>query len=433
MECAKSEFDYFLPIPTQTSIVRTFLREYTPLSALQHGAPIEFAVAGTENLYMDLNQSYIYIKCKITKADKTAIAAADKVGPINLTLHSLFSDMDLELCGKQVSDNSGHYCYRALLEELLSYGQDVKETQLQAALWFKDTAGQMTVTDSTGANAGLVSRANFFALSAEVDLIGRPHLDLFHQDKLILGNCPLKLRLIPNADSFILKSKAPGANEDQENYRMQITDARFFVRTVEVSHALALAHEQMLQKMNARYPLRRVTTKHISIPANTTSVMHDNVFLGTVPRRVLITMVSDAAMSGGYQLNPYNFAHNGVKYLALYVNGEMVPHRPYEPEFTAKRYLRDYMSLFEGTGTLFTDKSLPITRDEFANGYAIWLFDLTPDKASSPCISPPRTGSVRLELKFAAGNTATINVLVYAEFDAMIEIDKFRNVIAPNY
>ena len=115
MECAKSEFDYFLPIPTQTSIVRTFLREYTPLSALQHGAPIEFAVAGTENLYMDLNQSYIYIKCKITKANKTALVVADKVGPINLTLHSLFSNMELELCGKQVSDNSGHYSYRALL------------------------------------------------------------------------------------------------------------------------------------------------------------------------------------------------------------------------------------------------------------------------------------------------------------------------------
>ena len=40
---------------------------------------------------------------------------------------------------------------------------------------------------------------------------------------------------------------------------------------------------------------------------------------------------------------------------------------------------------------------------------------------------------MRLELKFAAAIDATINVLVYAEFDAMIEIDKFRNVIAPNY
>ena len=169
MECAKSEFDYFLPIPTQTSIVRTFVREYTPLSALQHGAPIEFAVAGTENLYIDLNQSYIYIKCTITKADGTATAAADKVGPVNLTLHSLFSNMDLELCGKQISDNSGHYAYRAILEELLTYGQDVKETQLQSAVWYKDTAGRMTVTKVGDTNIGLNNRAEIFTTGAEVE------------------------------------------------------------------------------------------------------------------------------------------------------------------------------------------------------------------------------------------------------------------------
>jgi len=138
-------------------------------------------------------------------------------------------------------------------------------------------------------------------------------------------------------------------------------------------------------------------------------------------------------MAGNYNRNPFDFEHNGVNYIALYVNGEMVPQRPYEPDFVNKRYIRDYLSLFEGTGTLFTDKSVPITREEFATGYAIWLFDLTPDQANDPCISPPRNGSVRIELKFAAGNAARINVLVYAEFDSMIEIDKFRNVIAPGY
>jgi hypothetical protein len=173
--------------------------------------------------------------------------------------------------------------------------------------------------------------------------------------------------------------------------------------------------------------------KHISIPAQTTAVMHDNVFTGLIPERIVLAFVPDASMTGTYLTNPYDFAPNGVNHLALYVNGECVPHRPFEPNFTTKQYIRDYMSLFEGTGTLFSDKTVTISRDEFATGYALWVFDLTADKACGACISPPQTGSVRLEIKFAAGNAATINVICYAEFESMIEIDKYRNVIAPHY
>ena len=138
-------------------------------------------------------------------------------------------------------------------------------------------------------------------------------------------------------------------------------------------------------------------------------------------------------MTGSYTTNPYDFAPNGVNHIAMYVNGELVPTRPYQPDFTNKQYIRDYLSLFEGTLTLFIDKTVQISRDEFGTGYALWVFDLTPDKACGGCTSPPHTGSVRLEIKFNAGNAATINVICYAEFESLIEIDKYRNVIAPHY
>ena len=70
---------------------------------------------------------------------------------------------------------------------------------------------------------------------------------------------------------------APGQNAVQAAWKLKITEARLMIRTEEVSDSLVVAHEQMLQKTNMRIPLRRVTMKHISIPAQTTSVMHDNV------------------------------------------------------------------------------------------------------------------------------------------------------------
>ena len=40
-----------------------------------------------------------------------------------------------------------------------------------------------------------------------------------------------------------------------------------------------------------------------------------------------------------------------------------------------------------------------------------------------------RQGNVRLELKFGAALAVTTNVIVYAEFENIIEIDKRRNII----
>jgi hypothetical protein len=435
MECAKEQYEYFNQSVVQMQVVRARYIEYSPLAALQHLTPIEFVVPGTTKRYLDLNQSYIYVKCKIVKADGvTPIVAADKVGPINLTLHSLFSNIDVELCGKQLSDANGLYHFRAMFETLLTHGSDVKESQLQAAMWVKDTAGSMTVTAVDGANLGLVARTAYFSAGKEVELIGRPHLDLFHQSLAIPGNCSLKLRLVPNPDALLLMNAVPaGQGAVQVAFKLKITEARLMIRTEEVSDSMLVAHEQLLQKMNMRIPLRRVTMKTISIPANTSAVMHDNVYTGLIPERIVLAFVPDASMTGSYLTNPYDFAPNGVNHLALYVNGECVPHRPFQPDFANHQYLTSYLSIFEGMGMLFSDKSVNISRDEFGTGYALWVFDLTADKACGACISPPQTGSVRLEIKFAAGNAATINVICYAEFESMIEIDKYRNVIAPHY
>ena len=44
---ASNQSDYFLPEPIVTQIERSFYREYTPISALQHQRPIEFLVPAT--------------------------------------------------------------------------------------------------------------------------------------------------------------------------------------------------------------------------------------------------------------------------------------------------------------------------------------------------------------------------------------------------
>ena len=65
------------------------------------------------------------------------------MGEVNLFLHSLFQQVDVLLSDVQVSQSSGTYTYWAYIELLLSYGPQAKHSQLTAAFFYKDTAGNM--------------------------------------------------------------------------------------------------------------------------------------------------------------------------------------------------------------------------------------------------------------------------------------------------
>ena len=189
-ECTKSELDLFSVPPTQTSIESGLFVEYRPISSLADGAPIEFEIVSSGDDYIDFANSYLHIKVKIQRADGTVLDAADTVGPVNNFLHSLFSQVDVSLNGTLITNSTNTYAYRAYLENLLTYGPAAKESQLTAALFYKDDAGKMDKDNPLAAaaadrNEGLTTRAIFTARSKELDLIGRIHSDIFSQQRYV--------------------------------------------------------------------------------------------------------------------------------------------------------------------------------------------------------------------------------------------------------
>jgi len=55
--------------------------------------------------------------------------------------------VDISLNGTLITASTNTYSYRALLETLLSYGEDAKKTQLASAVFYKDQAGRMDSVD----------------------------------------------------------------------------------------------------------------------------------------------------------------------------------------------------------------------------------------------------------------------------------------------
>ena len=68
-----SEVDLFSPILQQTVLLNEFDRKFAPLASLQQGASIEFMVKGADQLYLDLSESFLLVRVKITNAENSDI------------------------------------------------------------------------------------------------------------------------------------------------------------------------------------------------------------------------------------------------------------------------------------------------------------------------------------------------------------------------
>lgn len=417
-ESVKSELDLFSVPDTQTSIEKSQWIEYRPLSSVSEGrGPIEFLISGNGEEYTDLAETYMQITAKILKENGDELTYEDTgVGPVNLWLHSMFSQLELSLNERLVTSSNNTYAYRAYLETLLSYGPAAKRSHLTSALWYKDSYKFM---DDTSANTSFGKRSVYTVASKTVCLIGRPHLDLFFQDRLILNGVDIKLKMIRNKDSFALMGVG----------KIVITDASLFVRKVKPSPAVQLGHIRALERTNAKYPIRRIETKVFSVPKGNFSVNQENLFLGQMPSRMVIGCVGTDAYNGDPTKNPFNFKHYGVDYLALYLDGTQVPSKPLQPDFENGLYTRSYVSLFSGTGLNNKDEGNDISYDEFGEGYTLFPFDLTPDLSTGNHFHLMKHSTLRLEIHFKQPLPETVNVVVYGEFENIIEIDKARNVI----
>ena len=170
----------------------------------------------------------------------------------------------------------------------------------------------MNVTRVYGNNAGLNARAATFARCTLVELVGRAHLDVFHQQRLIPPNIDFHIKLIPSPKNLVFKSAALAANAQQENYKLVIQRANLIIRAKKLA---STAHKALMDRFltqNKVHYLSRVQMKHLSIPANQTSINFDNVFTGALPDLVEVGLMSDANLAGGNQRNSINFRKFGV-------------------------------------------------------------------------------------------------------------------------
>lgn len=147
-----------------------------------------------------------------------------------------------------------------------------------------------------------------------------------------------------------------------------------------------------------------------------------------MPKRLIIAFAAADANNGNIHKNPFDFKHYNNTSVIISSDSQ-TQIRPVKSDFQKGHYLQAYLSLFECCGVYFSDTGNGLTHDDYANGYTLMGFDLTEDlSASENHWALPRQGSLRIDLQFAKPLVESVVVIVYGEFDSLIEIDKNRNI-----
>ena len=249
-ECVVSDLDLTATPPTQTSVEEATVVEHIPIYTLTHGGPIEFLSLGSSVHYRDLSDMHIGLKCRVRKNRNDDLDESCSVALINYLINTLFAQVDIFLGGKKITPSIATHAWRAIIEVLINFGKEAKNTHLQTSGFFKDTASKMDSTDDS--NKEFVSRR--IQNSKPFELYGKIHTDICFQNRNIINNVDMVVRLIRNASNFCLISDV------KHNYELFIDEAILYVRNVKISPQVMLQHAMALEKATIKYPLNRVET-----------------------------------------------------------------------------------------------------------------------------------------------------------------------------
>lgn len=392
--------------------------DYFPLNALSENSPIEFNIDANSLRYIDLNKTFLNIQFKITKDDGKPIADKEEVAPVNLALHSFWRQVDLSLNQVPMPSVGTNYPFKSMIDVLLSKGSDAKSTQLQAQMYFKDTAGEMDAAAFAG-NKGYNSRQEMISTSRTAELQGNLFLDMAQQNRLLLNSVQINLKFWPSSRPFRLMSSV-----EEPKYIVEMEQATLKVCQVTVNPDFILGHQEALKHSPALYPFTRSEIKTYNAAKGIKNFRIDNVFNGDIPNRLVVGLVSGEAYSGNYKKNPFNFANYKANSICFYVEGNPTPHKAFTPNFDvdeAGTYSTPYLSLFGDRAN--EDFGNDIQLEDYPQGYTLYRFDI--DKEEHLV----KRGTTRLELDFEEALPEVATVIVYGHFPALLRIDESRKVI----
>jgi hypothetical protein len=412
--------ELFKPVQREVSTTHGRTVSIRPLNLSDDG-PLIFNIPQQGSQYLQLDSARLYLQGEVVqKTDGVSIAddATDKIAFTNLPISSMFKSVEVEINGKLISElTTTDFPYANYIQHILSYSSASMLTHLETSGFFMDEAGKFDELTSAGFTKRRCKNGGF-------ELYGPIGTDLMCSDRLFPPNTPLSIKLIRSSDSFGLM----GASATADKYKIKIKQAKLFIRYLEVHDYIKEAHAKKLLTKPMLFPMNKTVVKTYAVARGDQSAFISHAFEGSLPKSVVIGLVTQSAYHGRMQNNPFNFKHFDVTDVCLKVNGEQVPQDGYTPDFANRLCMREYKCLHDATGIGNLDFGTLIKYDSYLSGSSIFAFDLTSDECAGFHNHLPQSGLLDVEIKFKNHLAEAIQVIVYGVHDSLMSIDKDKNV-----
>ena len=177
-----------------------------------------------------------------------------------------------------------------------------------------------------------------------------------------------------------------------------------------------------------KYPLNQVESQMFTVSAGNLS---QRVVVRTNqqhPKRILVAFIDHEAKNGSHTKDPFNFQHFDIRRIGLDVDGQPVPAKPIETNFTTGLVAHAYHNLAMATGKSLSNDDHGITMDAFKKRHTIFMFDLTPDACEGAGTHLINFGSLTLEVTFGTALANAISIFVLSERDELLKFDKNKTL-----
>lgn len=428
------ELDFESMPPTALGVSATRYVHVGLKNTLLPNGPWHFVIAQNSRAFVNLKKTWMIVKFKITdekgspikpkmkKDDATGIEFDEEpqYAVCQNFAASLIRSFQLHINGVQVYDSTVNHAYKAYLETALMNSKEYKESAAQLS-GFSFESSLNSETDP-----GFLFRQTLVKEGRICELAAPISIDLFNQERLMLNYATIELTAYPNKDSFLVDSYA--AKSTSRQYQVRVQDVHLLVQEWDMNDGICAAIETKLQKAPIHYPMTSVQMRSFFIAADRMDSPSNIIFSSHCPKRLVVGLVDSNSFNGTVSQSPFNFKHFGLHNIFIDLNGRTIPNRPMALNWTDDSYISAYLQMIEGCGYARTNQSNGITPDMFKNGFAFFVFDISPTVHNPDMFDVCTQSNVSLRLEFKDKIPANgIYAVIYAEFDTVMSLDYTRN------
>ncbi|XP_068757607.1 uncharacterized protein F54H12.2-like [Montipora capricornis] len=373
---------------------------YSPLNNSSI-TPLEFTISELED-FVDLNQSYLTFDMRLPTganndglyADGQVTAAeANQSGDdytkyvylVNNVAHTMIQQFDMRL--------NGWVNYLNVNASLQATNAVNDDRPVNAGMF------------ATGETNPLKVLTSKFLGNGWVRLIMKPHLEAFHTGTVLVPGIEIKLRITFNSPEFFCfgtrmagkKYPTLGPNDIQ---------AKFYLcrLTLNPTTYTALTKRRHNKGMWGRYPTVYMDVRTFTFDGDSTMFKKTDLFQGRVPDRVMF----------------------GVTRIRQIIRGEEYPYETLElNQNDNKKDLWGYHRFLQASGALGKHQESMLKPGDWGHtkNCTLYLFNnVAGGDADSPLRNPQQQGDVTLEINFGANPGQNLTVVVWGEFESVMDI-----------